>query len=189
MRRKKKLFHFFAVLSSALNIWSCAKSSSLLEIQMKYRDVVIVDTKGRSCTSFYNTPTDPPDLSALKAILGGVKATWKGQVPLEIIYLRLRFDLGDGNQAVSMISGEELSALFNGNPSSGTVVLAPNSTKDTTQLSPACNWEVGGISISDKEKSIFGSASLFVYALTQENPPKVIQATDNFSFQYIGLGL
>lgn len=174
-------------LSSVYAGVSCSSSSQQLEIRGKYRDVVLVDTKGRSCVSFYSTPTDPPDLSPIKAIMGGVKLNLKGQVPLEIIYLRLRFDLGNDNQAVTVISGEELSALFTTNPSSGAVVLPANTSVDTSQLANACNWEVGGISLANKDQSVFGSATLSVYALTQENPPKVIQASDNFAFQFIGL--
>jgi len=185
-----KILPIAALLILSISQVSCGrKSNQLLTVETRFKNVILIDGPGRSCTRQNDSSTsvnpNEPDLSPVKAIIGGLNIRWNGSTELEILYIRIRLTLTNGNEQIITISGIELGHLLTNNAADRVLVPPGPVTIDSSNF---CNFEVGGINVGDKTKSQFGQGNVLVYGVTVENgQQKAIQAQSFFSFQFDGI--
>jgi len=179
----------FIIVVIALSQLSCGNQQAQpLTIEVRHRNVILIDGSGRSCTKQNSTQDLNPnedDLSPVKALLGGVRIEWRGEKDLEILYLRIRLTPNGSPEQLINLTGAELGyALIN---SPARVVMRGGSSQ-VIDSSTVCNLEVGGINVGDKTRSQFGQGSILVYGTTLQNGQQVpVQAQGFFSFQFDGI--
>jgi hypothetical protein len=165
---------------------SCGGSDKrLLSIETRFKNVVVIDAPGRSCTLQQTGAADAEDdLSPLKALIGSVRIKWDGEEDLEVIYIRLKFMAAGGADQVIMISGAELGRTLIGN-TSGRVIIPSHAELDSND---ACNLEVGGINLADKTRTQFGQGSILIYGVTSKGEQQIaVQGQSFFNFQFDGI--
>jgi hypothetical protein len=151
-------------------------------------DMILLDTTGRSCKlQISGDPgTDADDLTAVKAIIGQFRIRWAGPNNLNLKYLRVRFVSSgiSGGEQFMTFSGQDLAFIWN-----GVAALSPVAPSASDQSStPLCTFEVGGINLVDKKKTIFGTGSLFIYGTTLEGDLEVpVTSEQFFNFRFDGV--
>ncbi|MDW8190338.1 MAG: hypothetical protein RMK80_05135 [Pseudobdellovibrionaceae bacterium] len=177
---------------------TCAEQEeSLLNVSLKFENVIFVDTTGRSCVLRYKQAVDsdavvalPDDLPAIKTRFGGVKIEWKGEAPINILFLRVVFEIGLNQRKAYMIEGDELSALFKGanyllNPE---VQITPLGVIDSSSVTNPCPFEIGGLNVPAKDSDASGTGYVIVYGVTEEGGRQVpYQGRTEFTWDYKGV--
>jgi hypothetical protein len=185
-----KVFFLLGVCILSLVQLSCGdKAKQLLTVETRFKNIVLIDGPGRSCTRQNDSSTsvnpNEPDLSPVKGLIGGLIISWNGTTELEILYIRIRLNVAGGNEQIITISGIELGHLLTSNGAARVLVPPGPVTIDSSNF---CNFEIGGINIGDKTKSQFGQGTVLVYGTTIENgQQKSVQAQSFFSFQFDGI--
>lgn len=189
INKKRNLF----IYSLIFFLFSCQqtdKEPSLLEIKLKFKNLILIDAPGKSCTLQISDPAAESDLGALKGLLGGITLNWSGDQEYEVLYVRVKLLSGSlsNNQEIMTVSGTELGFMLKGSP--GRVIIPGGSLSNPTVLSSptSCNIEIGGIGVKNKASSAYGQGVVTVYGATiRDGQPFPVQTQANFTFQYDGV--
>lgn len=144
--------------------------------------IYLFDQVGQSCKAQIMNPLGPMDLQPSKLVFGALKLEWTGPSALQLDYMKVNLQspqIRGGSQTL-FFAGQELSFLWQGSP--GLVELYPQDDKLTT--APACNFEAGGINVTDKNVAVTGHGQITMYATAIVDDAQVpLSAQVEFDFE------
>jgi len=147
--------------------------------------LLLLDAPGSSCKQQLSSPTDPPDLSSLVAIVNQVQIKWNGTYPLNLVYFHFHFsgdNIASGGFDITY-TGTDLAYIWKG---TALLPITVQPSVNPTVSASGCQFTVGGITLVDKTKSAFGSGTLLIYATTQTDAAgqNIVPVTSEQYFTY-----
>lgn len=144
--------------------------------------IFLINQPGQSCKMQIMNPTGPMDLEPMKLAFNALKINWAGSAVLKMEYMKvtLTSDQFPSGEQTFIYTGADLGFLWQGSP--GVVVLYPQEENQTT--APACSFELGGISVKNKNDAIHGQGRIMVYATSTDDDENPISLSSETTFEF-----
>jgi hypothetical protein len=200
--RKLKIFLLLGVLPLTLPwVMSCTTPTNTeFTVASSAKTLILLDTTTRSCQAL-NTAVTTDDVTSVYFTLPTLTFTWTRPETLTVHWVNFTLRSGAiSNNAFSFTMGGDqlLYTFYNASTAGVTSVTLPNSVASTgpsgaslTNWVNTCAYKVGGISIIDKSKDGYGTATITVYATYQDSNNDTVPLTTRVftDFFFKGTGL